>query len=141
VNGKPMRPTSACADREPQVDLAGRQIDRVGTPEERFKQAPVRADIVGSDRCAADGFTAGGVLALCRSLTAAGFDPARPLHAYRDGVLCLVVRSLEEGAALTVAEGDRGIPRFRRWKPFRLREGSPSIAPPGEGARALGGRR
>jgi hypothetical protein len=36
---------------------------------------------------------------------------------------------LGAAAALTVAEGDRDPPRFRRWKPMRPREGSPPVAP------------
>jgi hypothetical protein len=65
------------------------------------------------------------VLALCRELLRQGVDPDQVLQVYRNGVLALRVRSIAEGAALTVAEGDRGIPRFRRWKPMPLREGSP----------------
>src|SRR6516164_9622984 len=43
------------------------------------------------------------VLALCRELIAAGHDPSRPLHAYRDGVLALRIRSIGEAARLRVA--------------------------------------
>jgi hypothetical protein len=127
---KRMRPTSACADREPQVDLAGRQIDRVGTPKERSKQAAVRADIIGSDRCTAEGLTACGsapVLALCRRLLAAGVDPDRPLCAYRGDMLSIAIRSIREGAALTVDEHNGT--RFAKWKPFRRSAVAPEIAP------------
>ena len=44
------------------------------------------------------------VLALCRKLVAAGFDPNTPLEAYRDrNLLALKVRSIGEGARLAVA--------------------------------------
>jgi hypothetical protein len=119
------------------------QICPVTTPPNVAAQVRfIVAEIDGDDRCVVEGIAvvaAAPVLVICRKLIEAGRDPARPLHAYREGILCLVVRSLGEGAALTVAEGDRGIPRFRRWKPFRLREGSPSNAPPGEGATAPAG--
>lgn len=95
------------------------------------RQTPVHAEIIGSDKCRAEGYSARGpspVLALCRKLVEAGFDPGRPLHAYRGEVLCLIVRSIGAGAALTVAEGRRDAPRFRRWKPMHSREGSPRIA-------------
>jgi hypothetical protein len=35
-------------------------------------------------------------------------------------------------ARLTVAEGDRDVPRFRAWKPMRLREGSAPVASAGD---------
>jgi hypothetical protein len=44
------------------------------------------------------------VLALCRKLVAAGFDPNTPLEAYRDrNVIALKVRSIGGGARLAVA--------------------------------------
>jgi hypothetical protein len=77
----------------------------------------IRAEIVGFDRCTAEGRTvraSAPVLAMCRELIAAGFDPDRPLEAYRGDVVALRVRSIGEGARLTVAEGPNG-PFFRRW--------------------------
>jgi hypothetical protein len=73
------------------------------------------------------------ILAMCRRLIEAGVDPARPLHAYRNDTLCVVVRSIVEGAKLTVAEGSRGAPQFRSWKPMPSREGSPRTAPHRQG--------
>jgi hypothetical protein len=55
------------------------------------------------------------VLALCRLLCAAGYDPALALEAYRGAVLCLRVRHIGIAAALTVDDGPNGTPRFRRW--------------------------
>jgi hypothetical protein len=45
----------------------------------------IKADITSASTCVAEGITANGtapVLALCRKLIAAGYDPALPLHAY-----------------------------------------------------------
>jgi hypothetical protein len=91
---------------------------------------PVRGQMIGSDKATAAGVTVRGrapVLGLCRALVAAGVDPNRPLHAYRGDVSCLVVRTIGEGARLTVAEGQNA-PRFRLWEPMPLREVSPRIA-------------
>jgi hypothetical protein len=97
----------------------------------------IRAEITDADRCEADGFTvraAAPVLAMCRKLLAAGYDPDRPLHAYRGDVLALKVRAIGEGAKLTVEESRA--PRFVRWKPCALVEGSPRIARNGAAATA-----
>jgi hypothetical protein len=82
----------------------------------------IRAELIGSDRAEAASITAGSsapVLALCRSLIAAGLDPDAALEVYRRGVLTLRVRSLGAGAALTVRE-DRGTPEFARYKAMSL---------------------
>ena len=92
---------------------------------------PVRADIVGFDKCMAEGCTARGsspVLALCRKLVDAGIDPARSLSVFRGDTVCLKIRSIGEAAALTVAEGSRDTARFRPWRPMLSREGPPRIA-------------
>jgi hypothetical protein len=52
------------------------------------------------------------MLATCRKLIELGYDPARPLHAFRGDVLCLKVRSIGEGARLECQDGGG----------FRLRE-------------------
>ena len=75
----------------------------------------IRASLIGSNRCDADGFTARGcapVTKLCRVLLKAGYDPGRPLHAYRGEVLSLVVRTIGEGARLTVKTAGNGCPIF-----------------------------
>lgn len=75
---------------------------------------PIRAVLRKSDQCEADGIAAHSsspVLALCRELLAAGYDPARPLHAYRGDVLALKVRSIGEGARLRVAAHGVGFER------------------------------
>ena len=93
------------------------------TPKHRLP--PIRAELSGSDTCTALGITAHGhapTLNLCRQLIAAGFDPGRPLIAHRGETPCIIVRSIGEGAALTVAEGSRAHPS------------------PGLGSPCLGGR-
>ncbi len=65
--------------------------------------SPLIARIIGSDRCECENFTvkhSAPVLALCRKLVEAGYDPGRPLHAYRGSTLCLTVRSIGEAALL-----------------------------------------
>lgn len=80
-------------------------------------QESIRAQIINSGEASAKGVTARGpspVLALCRKLVEAGFDPGRPLHAYRDDMLALRVRSIGEGARLTVKTAGNGAPVFAR---------------------------
>jgi hypothetical protein len=125
-----------------EMDELRRHVVSEPTFHQNFEQAPIRAELIGSDRCEAGRYTARGsapVFALCRRLLAAGFDPGQPLHAYRGDVLSLVVRTIGEGATLTVAEGSRDTPRFRRWKPMPCREGSPRIARPKQPATTLAG--
>ena len=78
----------------------------------------IRADLIGSTTCTAAGITATGnapVLALCRQLLAAGLDPDQALEVYRGATLSLTVRSIGEGAQLTVRESTSdGRPRFVR---------------------------
>jgi hypothetical protein len=83
----------------------------------------VRAEIIGQTQATACGVTVSGrnapVLALCRALIEAGHDPDSPLEAYRGAVLCLRVRSIGEGAKLTVSEATNdGKPRFAPYRPF-----------------------
>lgn len=76
---------------------------------------------------------------MCRALLGGGFDPDRAMHVYRGKSLALTVRSIGEGAKLTVTDA-HGRPRIRHvvaqdWA--RLQEArtlhsvdSPSICPP-----------
>jgi hypothetical protein len=81
----------------------------------------LRAIIIGSSQAEANGITARGhapVPALCRALIEAGHDPNTPIEAYRGTTLCLKVRSIGEGARLTVKETTRdGKPRFVTYRP------------------------
>jgi hypothetical protein len=99
----------------------------------------IRAEIVGSDTCAALGITTTGhapVLALCRKLVDAGVDPVTPLEAWRGDVLCLKVRSIAQGAALEVRPASGGTPVFirresaRRASPMRQTGGAATGVPP-----------
>ena len=97
--------------------------DHVGTiakPSSQPGQAvPIRAELIGSDKCTAVGLTAHGsapVLGLCRELVSAGHDPAMLLEAWRGDILCLRVHSIGEAARLTVEDDRHGRPRLRRWR-------------------------
>jgi hypothetical protein len=82
----------------------------------------IRAEIIGSNQANACGVTVtrhAPVLALCRALIGAGHDPATALEAYRGSMLCLHVRSIDEGAKLTVSEATSdGKPRFAPFHAF-----------------------
>jgi hypothetical protein len=81
----------------------------------------IRAELSGSDTCTAEGCTIHAnapVLALCRKLVDEGYDPTRPLHAYRGDTLCLKIRSVGEGAKLAVREDNRQGLRLVKWVPF-----------------------
>jgi hypothetical protein len=70
------------------------------------------------------------VLALCRELVAAGFDPDQPLEIYRCATLALRVRSIGEAARLAVEDNKTGRPIFRRLRDRPARDGAaPPIAP------------
>jgi hypothetical protein len=95
-----------------------------------FKRTPViRGELTGSNLCKAVGFTATSaapVLALCRTVLAAGFDPGQPLEVYRGATLALRVRSIGEAAELELNGDATGFRRRRQ----------PDAAPPirGNGA-------
>jgi hypothetical protein len=77
---------------------------------------PIRAELSGSNRCSAAGYTARSytpVLRLCRMLVNAGYDPATPLHCYRGEILCLIVRSIGEAATLELNGRGTGFVRRR----------------------------
>jgi hypothetical protein len=95
-----------------------RSYSPAARPATSHQQAPpIRADLTGSNFCAAFGLTAKApapVLALCRRLLGAGYDPSRPLHAFRGTTLALRVSSIGEGARLTVRDNRHGSPVFVR---------------------------
>jgi hypothetical protein len=94
----------------------------------------IHAKILGVDTAAARGLVVRGAaptLTLCRALVGAGHDPATPMLVYRGAVLCLSIRTIGEGARLTVEDRPSGgkPPRFIRYRPMPDRaEGSPPIA-------------
>ena len=98
-------------------------------------QRSIRAEIVGQTQATACGVTVSGrnapVLALCRALIEAGHDPDSPLEAYRGDTLCLRVRSIGEGAKLTVSEATNdGKPRFALFRPFSGSDANVGGRPP-----------
>ena len=107
-------------------------LDRLSKPDQRKHAMAeiIHAELSGSDTCTAEGYTIRAnapVLALCRKLVDVGYDPTRPLHAYRGNTLCLKIRSIGEGAKLAVREDSRRGLKLVRWKPFPGAGGSPRI--------------
>jgi hypothetical protein len=77
----------------------------------------LRAELTGSTTAAIGDILVTGrapTLALCRRLLELGYDPATPLHGYRDGTLAIRVASIGAGARLTVDESTGC--RFAKWK-------------------------
>jgi hypothetical protein len=116
---KASRPVADLADGPRASCSAGRPNNREANfHAPRTQAAPIRATLIGDNRCEAAGITVRGsapVLALCRKLVEAGHDPAPALEAYRGETLCLRIRSIGEAAGLTVEDSRHGTPRFRRW--------------------------
>jgi hypothetical protein len=80
-----------------------------------IRKPAIRAFLVGSNRCDGAGFTVRGrspLLKLCRALIKAGYAPGLPLHAYRGNTLSLHVRTIGEGARLTIKTAGSGCPIF-----------------------------
>jgi len=57
------------------------------------------------------------VLSFCRQLISDGLDPDTRLDVYRGDQLALTVRSIGEGAKLTVQDNRYGTPIFRTYTP------------------------
>jgi hypothetical protein len=112
---KPTRPTAAATAREPRNCSLG-QTSNLATPKGTSPQdCAIRAELSRADRCRAGGIAAHGhapILALCRLLLGAGFNPDRPLEVFRGAVLAIKVRSIGEGAALAVKTAGNGSPIF-----------------------------
>jgi hypothetical protein len=67
--------------------------------------AVITARLDGSECASAEGITVTGpspVLALCRKLLDAGYDPATRMHVFRGDTLALIIRSIGEGARLEI---------------------------------------
>jgi hypothetical protein len=97
---------------------------------------PIDAELIGSNECRAAGIVTRGhtpILSMCRALVGA-YDTGRVLHVYRGKVLALTVRSIGEGARLTVKDSSSGRPGFRRLTVPQPRTlplaASPGLAPP-----------
>ena len=113
---KAARPAPVATGREPQlIDLLGGKINLARNIQP--KQEHVIAELVGDDCCLCQEIGAAvtanaPVLAMCRQLLATGIDPDTALGVYRRGVLALKVRSIREGARLTVKTAGNGTPIF-----------------------------
>ena len=108
-------PGAVAAHGALEADQPGRQVVSKNKLLQNPSQASISATLIGSSRCAAEGISVqayGPVLALCRALIEAGHDPGRALHAHRGGVLAVVIRSIGEGAGLTVEDDRHGRPRL-----------------------------
>jgi hypothetical protein len=104
---KASRPTTVNTVREP------RKIDRLGgaigfeanTAFHSIQGGTIRAEIIGSDQCSAEGYSvrhSAPILALCRRLVEAGFNPGLPLNAYRGDILCIIARTIGEAAEIDI---------------------------------------
>ena len=88
----------------------GRTLDSRGEA-----RTVIHAELAWDDHATACGIIARGsspVLKLCRLLVDAGHDPATPLETWRNGTLCLRVRSIGEAAGLRVAAHGVGFERI-----------------------------
>ena len=75
----------------------------------------IHAELAWNDHATACGIVARSsspVLKLCRMLVDAGHDPGLPLEAWRNGTLCLRIRSIGEAAGLRVAAHGIGFERI-----------------------------
>src|SRR5262249_34675362 len=95
------------------LDGLGRHVVSGTSLSQNFGHA-IRAELIGSNSCSVTARGHAPVLALCQFLIEAGHDPNRPLLAYRGDTLCVRLRSIVEGAALTIEDDRLGTPRFRR---------------------------
>jgi hypothetical protein len=112
------------------TDQLGRQVTPETKRQQNLTQVPIVATLVGANRCSGEGITVRGhapVLDLCHALIRVGHDPKLALNAFRSGVLALVVRSIGEGARLTVADDRHGTPRLRRRQERRERYAAGSL--------------
>jgi hypothetical protein len=89
--------------------------------------------LTGTDTCAAGAITERGgtpVLALCRSLIAAGMAPDQALEVFRGATLALSVRSVGEAAQLDVngkGTGFKPIAAVGKAPPMRSDEAAASL--------------
>jgi hypothetical protein len=96
----------------------------------RASALPIKAELSGSRSGTAAGVCVDAyapVCALARQLLSNGFGGERTLEVYRGSTLCFCT-TLATAAALTVADGPDGVPRFRPYRPPSWEVGPP-IAP------------
>jgi hypothetical protein len=76
----------------------------------------IKAELSNTDTATAEGITvhsSSPVLALCRKLIEAGFNPATPMEVYRGKTLCLKARSIGEAAGLQINANGTGFEPFK----------------------------
>lgn len=97
------------------------------------RKTPVVCRIIGSAHCEVDDLIvrhSAPVLAMCRALIDVGYDPERPLEAYRGDVLSLRVSSIGYGAQFTIEDNrSGGAPVLRRFKAFPRWAVAPPMRP------------
>ena len=89
-------------DAEPKKNVLGKS-DAERSSDAIARQV-IRCELQGSSSATVGDLTVRSpspVIGMCKALIEAGRDPATPLEVYRDGVLCLRVRSLAEGVDRT----------------------------------------
>jgi hypothetical protein len=109
-----LRPATDCTVNRARK-FSGIGNAQTSKPNTTKSQAPLRADLNGSDTCSAADITSRGhapVLVLCRELIATGCDPDRAMEVFRGATLALHIRSISAAAALTVKAAGNGSPIF-----------------------------
>ena len=91
------------------------KADKLNNPDTRsenpYAQAPIRAELIGSNKAITADTTAVGttpVLILCRQLLAQGVDPDRAMEVYRGATLALRIKSIGKAAGLEIASDGVG---------------------------------
>jgi hypothetical protein len=118
------------------ASIAYQSNQRVATEKQNSSVRVLRAELVGSEVCTAEGLTAVGaapVLTMCRKLVEAGFDPESGLDAWRGDTLALRVRRIGEAAELEInSKGTDFIrrPAVRRASPSENTHVRQAKAPP-----------
>jgi hypothetical protein len=113
-----MRPSEttkpATASGEPALD-----VEQLGGPlDTQLTPSVVNAQLVGTGAVLGK-IKAANALDLCRALVSAGFDPNAALVCHRGNKVALRIRTIGEGAKLTIREdGLRVVP----WKAFSHRD-------------------
>jgi hypothetical protein len=110
-------PTPAGREIGCQSDRLGGAIASANTSKPQELATPIRATLIGCDRCEVEGYAVRAYAplpAMCRELVAAGYDPATPLEAYRGDMLCLKARSIGEGANLEINGDGVGLRQHRK---------------------------
>jgi hypothetical protein len=108
-------------DKNPNAFSAAGSVRRKA---KRGSPAAIHAELIGSDRATIGEISitaAAPVLALCRRLVDAGYDPKTPLVARRGRTVCLCVRAIGEAARLEIRTKGGG------FKPSARVSGTPLV--------------